>query len=482
MNDTLKDVLSPEDYQSLQLDNLIQEIESGKYMPDYLSWLSNKKPELTLTWKHIQYLGDYIQKVIDGDIKKLMVSMHPRIGKSTLVTLGLPVYYLDKNPRHKIILSAYNQTLANTFSVKCRSFAEKVGIVLNPNKRARDEWETLDYEGGVRAVGVGAGIAGYGANLIILDDPIRNNKDANSPTVRKMIYDWYTSDIYTRLERNASIIGIMTRWHESDLFGTILQNEGEYSESNPNGWHVVNLPALAEKDDPLGRLPGEALCPERFNEQQLLAIKQVLGRKFESLYQGRPTALEGGIVKRSWFKFVEFIPKEEKITYCRFWDKAASEAVTSDYTATVLIAYSNSSKNIYVVEASRFKASTYERDQRMLETARKDYIKYGNVYIRHEIEPGASGIDSANMTSKLLQGYPVRGIRSRKNKILRFEPFAAQLEAGNVYLLKAPWNREYTEELCIFPNGKHDHWVDCSGGAFNDVIGGNSFIQIGNRF
>lgn len=244
------------------------------------------------------------------------------------------------------------------------------------------------------------------------------------------------------------------------------------------------MPALAEENDPLGRNVGEALCPDRFNREQLLQIKSVLGNDFEALYQCRPVSLEGGMVKRSQFKYIEHIDYDDRdsLDYYRFWDRAASVDVSSDYTASVLMAYSRKSKNIYILDALRFKMTTYERDQRMLQIARQDYIKYGQVRILFEVEPGSSGKDSITHTTKLFSGYNIRGIRVTTNKILRFEPFAAQVEAGNVFLLKADWNRELTSELCSFPQGKHDHYVDCCSGAFNETVAGVGFIKIGKGF
>ena len=473
----LKSILPEDDYNELRLAGLVQKIEQGHFMPDYLTWLGNHQPELNLTWNHVKYIGDHIQRVIDGGINKLAISIQPRIGKTTTITIPLPVYYLDKNPKNRIILAAYNQTLANKFSVKCRSLAEKVGVPVSKTKRARNDWET-DWEGGVRAVGVGSGVAGYGANLIVIDDPIRSRKDANSPAMQRNVFDWYNDDIFTRREPNCPIVLIGTRWHENDLTGQVLAAEGIYSKNNPNGWHVINLPAIAEKDDPLGRNEGEALCPDRFNIEQLLAIKNVLRRNFEALYQGRPTGLEGGMFKRKWFKYVEYLPKEETdLKFCRFWDKAVSES--GDYTVGVLMAYGKTSGNIYIIDVVRGRWSTYEREQIILKTARKDHLDYGHVYIRFEKEPGSSGEDSANYSIKLLVGFPVKAIPSRKNKVTRAEPFADQCEGGNVYLLKRDWNRDFTEELTLFPNGRNDDQVDAASGAFNELGTTNAFIKIG---
>ncbi len=479
---SLKDILSPEDYEEMKYSGFISDIEAGNKMPNYLDWLKVHKPNLDLTWPHIRYIGDKIDQLMSGEIEKLMISTPPRHGKSECVTIPLPVYVISKNPTYRAIVASYNQTLATKFSAKSRTLAKEAQVDLNPKKLQRDDWETVKG-GGVRAVGALGGIAGYGANVVVIDDPVRNRKDANSDTIMSQLYDWYRDDIYTRLEPEMGrMLLIATRWHEWDLFGRILDNEGLYSPENPTGWTVVNLPALAEKDDILGRDVGEALCPERFDRETLLQIKKSLGNGFNALYQGRPTQQEGGMFKRRDFLFAERIPKEEEphLKYYRCWDSGASKN-KGDYTCGVLLAYSTRSKHIFIVDVVRGQWETNTRKQRMLKIAREDNVRYGNVYIRFEVEGGSSGKDVEKDTIRLLQGFSVKGIPSRTNKQLRAEPFAAQVQGGNVTLIKGLWNRDYLDEMTVFPNGKHDDQVDASSGAFNDAMSGQSFILVGGK-
>ena len=479
---SLENLLSEEELYQLKLAGLIGEIESGEFMVDYLSWLNDKKPEIITVWKHVKYIASFLDKIANGELKRLMISLHPRVGKSTIVTQSFPIYMMSKNPNTNVILAAHTQTLANKFSLACRSFAERSGLKLNKDRRARDEWQLQDYEGGMRAVGAGVGISGIGGALIILDDPIRSMKDANSVAVRDHLYDWYQADVFTRMEKGAAIIYIATRWNSDDLAGRILENEGELSENNPNGWAVINLPAIATEHDILGRRPGDALCPDRFSLEQLLQIKKVLGNeKFQALYQGMPVSESGGMFKKEWFRYVEYIPREEygELDYVRYWDLASSEEVTSDYTAGALLARSRKSKNIYVLDMQRFRLSTYERDQKILQTAKKDKQDYSNVKIYIEQQPGSAGKDVALAMSKLLQGFVVKNIPSRGNKVSRADPFASQCEGGTVYIKKADWNREFLSEISMFDKGTHDDQVDAVGGAFNQLSSSGGFIRIG---
>lgn len=480
--DSLKTLMTPDEYEEMKYSGLLNKIESGQTMPDYLQWLKGQLPELDITWKHIVYIGEHIDKLMRGEIRKLMISTPPRHGKSQCVTIPLPVYYLAKNPQAKIILASYNQTLADKFSGKCRTLALSANLELHPTKRQRNDWETTEG-GGVRAVGaITAGIAGYGADLMLVDDPVRNRKDANSVKIMEDLYHWYTDDIYTRLEQDVKMVMIATRWHENDLFGRILGHEGEYSEDNPIGWVVINLPALAEDDDVLGREVGEALCPERFNREALLEIKQSMGRGFEALFQGRPTQQEGDIFKLSWFKFVDELPREDikDLRFYRYWDTSSS-AGRGDYTVGCLLAHNTITKHIYIVDIVRGQWSSYDRNNIMLKTAKADKFRWGDVRVRFEVEGGASGIDAKEAIVKLLQGFSVKGVRSRTNKILRAEPLSAQTQGGNVSLIKAAWNRDYLQEMTSFPNGKYDDQVDASSGAFNEAVVGNSFIFVGGQ-
>lgn len=470
--------LSDLDKLDIIADSLLKKMDQGELdlMPPFNEeWLHGVSPKFTWNWRHLLLLQTYLRNVAEGKIKKLMIWMPPRHGKSELATIRFPVWWLERDPSQRVIIGAYNQTLANKFSRKIRKIAQE-RIDIDQERRAVDEWET-EAGGGIRAVGVGGGITGMGGNLIVIDDPVKSRKEANSITYRNAAYDWYTDDIYTRREPGGAIIIIQTRWHEDDLCGRILAMEEEKLGTD-EGWTILNLPAICESgDDPLNRQIGEALCPERFNEEQLLDIKRVLGRGFDALYQQRPVEQEGGFFKRSWFRFVNELPNNP-MKWMRYWDKASTP--DGDYTAGVLIAQDKATKLFYIVDVVRAQLYPHARDQLMLKTAYNDRERYGNVKIRHEQEPGSSGIDSAKATSALLAGFPVKAIRATGKKIIRAEPFQGQCESGNVLILRSSWNTEYIDELCSFPQGKNDDMVDASSGAFNELVKSRAVIFRGS--
>jgi predicted phage terminase large subunit-like protein len=426
---------------------------------DFDAWLPAVTPSFNWRWPHLVHIQRQLQRVTDGEIDRLMLFLPPRHGKSEMTTVRYPVWRLKRSPTMRVIVGAYNQTLANKFSRKARKIA--AGELLPSRERAAaEDWET-EQGGGLRAVGVGGGITGQGGDLIIIDDPVKNREEANSQTYRDKVWDWYTDDLYTRLEPGASIILIMTRWHQDDLAGRIL-----VSEDAPS-WTVVNLPALAEEGDPLGRPVGAALCPDRYDESKLASILTVLGSwSFAALYQQRPAPAEGGMFKRHWFEIVDAVPAD--CSWVRWWDKAGTSK-DGDWSAGVLIGNDGRGK-YYVADVQRDQWSIDERNRIMLQTAALDHDRTGgNLVIWSEQEPGSSGKESAEATTKLLAGYAVYSETSTGSKEVRAQPLAAQCEAGNVKLLRGAWNAAYLDEMTSFPFGANDDQVDASSGAFNKV-------------
>jgi len=429
------------------------------------AFLSRVDPDWQWNAPHLRFIRRYLADVTDGRTKRLMIFLPPRHGKSEMTTVRYSAWALAQNPDKRVIVGSYNQTLANKFSRKIRRIATAVGVPIDRARTAVDDWETLEG-GGVRAAGVGAGITGMGGDIIVIDDPIKNREEANSLTYRERVWTWYTDDLYTRLEPGGKIIIILTRWHEDDLAGRILA-----SDDAPN-WHVVTLPALAEDNDPLGRDYGAALWPDRYPLDELEKIKTAIGsRAFASLYQQRPVEQEGGMFKRSYFKFVNAgdVPAIENVV--RAWDKAASGGA-GDWSAALKMARGVDG-NYYVLDIHRGQWTTNERDNHMKQIAAEDGTA---VPIWEEEEGGSSGKDVSVYHTRMMAGYPFRAERSTGSKEVRAAPFAAQAEAGNVYLVRAPWNNAYIDELCMFPNGANDDQVDASSLAFSKVAAAGPLI------
>lgn len=262
-------------------------------VPDLATWLRQTSPAFNWDWPHLRHVIAALDDVTAGRCDKLMVLLPPRHGKSQLVTIRYPLWRMLREPGLPVIVAAYNQALANKFSRVARKLA---GDALSDDRAAVEEWE-LANGSSLRAVGVGGGATGHGGKLIVIDDPVKGRKEADSPTYRQWAWDWYADDIYTRREPGGALVLIQTRWHRDDLAGRILR-----SSDGPN-WRVVKLPAVAGENDPLGREPGAALCPERYPLSVLGRIRgTILDRGWYALYQQEPRAPGGAIFQSDWWQ------------------------------------------------------------------------------------------------------------------------------------------------------------------------------------
>lgn len=428
------------------------------------AWLARTSPKFTWDWPYLVTIREHLDRITSGDLRRLAIFVPPRHGKSALATIRYPVYRLACDPALRVIVGCYNSLLAEKFSRQSLRLAREHGPALNPERQAVHDWETA-AGGGLRAVGVGAGITGQGGNLIVIDDPVKSREEANSLAYRERVWDWYREDLYTRLEPGGAVVLIQTRWHEDDLAGRVLtsQTAGE--------WTVLSLPAEAEVGDPLGRAPGEPLCPARFDAAALADIRATLGSwAYSALYQQRPLPAGGGMFKREWLPIVEAAPAQG--ARVRYWDKAGSQG-DGDYTVGVRMC--RTAAGLYFVEdVVRGQWSAYERSQIERQTAKLDGPA---VAIWLEQEPGSGGKESAQASIRNLAGFNVRAEPVTGAKDVRAAPFAAQCEAGNVRLVRGPWNASYIDELLTFPSGAHDDQVDASSGAFNKLAGGGTGVS-----
>jgi len=428
-----------------------------------LPWVT---PSWHWEWAHLAYVRQYLDSLSRGEIKRLMVFMPPRHGKSEQDTVRYPIYRLTQDPKLRVIIGAYNQILANKFSRKARRIAERC-VQLSAERYAVEDWETAQG-GGIRAVGVGGGITGQGGDLIIIDDPVKNREEAESQAYRDRCWDWYTDDLYTRLEPGGAIVLMMTRWHEDDLAGRILA-----SEDAPN-WTVISLPAEAEADDPLGRAIGEALCPERYDERQLAELRTVLGDwSYTALYQQRPLPPEGQLAKREWFEIVNEAPKYELLV--RFWDMAATEksikASDPDWTVGTLMGRAKG--RYYIADVCRQRVNPSDIKPLMRSTAVNDGKR---VRIYWELEPGSSGKYVESDIMQLLAGFGAEAVPVTGDKVQRAMPLLDQARVGNVKLVRGEWIPAWLGEMTSFPMGKHDDQVDSASGAFNALASSGPLV------
>jgi len=427
-------------------------------------------------------LAAALDDVVRGKLTRLMIFAPPQHGKSELVSIRLPPFWLGNHPDLPVLLTSYGGSLAFRNSRAARAVVESheyaqifPEIRTDKNSRAVDRWKVADARGFVVAAGVGGPITGHGAGLGIIDDPIQSWAQAQSETVRDSTWEWFQGTFRTRIWEGGAIVLIMTRWHEDDLAGRLLAEQ-------PDDWTVLRFPALCDdpENDLLGRAEGEPLSPSRFSKEELLRIMDDVGPTvWTAEYQGIPAPPEGAFFAIEKINYIRVAPPNPD-RIARFWDLAATDAKMGrdpDYTVGALWSRDGHMYTFRDVVRGRWSPKAVETE--VLQTAIRDREQYGGKYeVIIEEEPGAAGKALSAHYTTLLAGFNVYTVRSSGSKTVRAQPLAAQMEAGHVQMVVAPWNNDAIQEFRFFPAGLKDDIVDSSAGAFNRLSEGPRWRKI----
>lgn len=391
---------------------------------------------------HIELINDKLMDVAEGKTLRLIISMPPRHGKSEITSKYFPGWYLMNFPKKRVIITAHSADFAtDRFGRPIRNlvsqFGEQFGVSLAKDSNAAHRFNT-NYEGSFNAIGAGGSITGRGADLFIIDDPIKGPEDVISARSRDKMWDWFLTVPMTRLEPNAAMVIIMTRWHSDDLVGRILNS------SEADRWTHLNLPALNSK--------GEALWPERYSAEYLEQRKVTLGSYFfNAMYQQQPVANENQIFKEHWWRYCSEMPNTNYIV--QSWDTAFKEEEQNDFSACSTIGYND--KNYYIMDVFRMKLEFPALLRRAIALAEKFKP---NVIL---IEDKASG-QSLIQTLKSETRLPIKAVKSNGDKELRAHLVTPIIEAGKVFLPeRADWLMDFLTEMSEFPLSAHDDIVDC---------------------
>ena len=449
----------------------IEEIEQERRRRSYARWVESTLPEGWKFPRHFQFLaevvGDYILKTPNA---RVLLSLPPQHGKTELFTARLPSRFLQEHKSASVLVTGYNQKFASSqLSKRAREIAFNLGI-LDAASDGLEQWKTI-YDGECLARGVGVPPTGVGIKLGIIDDPYKSKEDAHSEVVRASVKDWHSVSISQRYHPDSRELIIHTRWHEDDLIGSIVAEERAEAELcaklgkvfTPRYLHI-NIPAIAEEDDILGREVGEALWPEERPIEFLEQQRKVQGEAdFNAIYQGRPSSKAGDLFKIENIPIVEACP--DGLPMCRAWDLAASK--NGDYSVGLKMAGPDQNGRLYLLDVVRARLDTHERDELIKRTAHQDGI---HVKIRIPQDPGAAGKSQAKYTVTQLAGFTVRYARVTGDKVTRSGPVSSQANVGNIVIVKGPWKiGEFLEELRQFPNGKHDDQVDAFSDAYDEL-------------
>ena len=446
------------------------ELQARRCRSSLLSWSTAAlAPLQQAPADHHRLLIRELEGVAAGECDRLMVLMPPGSAKSTYTSVLFPAWWFGRHPKSAVIAASHTGDLAEHFGRRVRNtIAEHsalLGFGLSGDSRAAGRWET-SLGGGYIAAGVGGPITGRRADLVVIDDPVKSQAEADSETVRNSIWNWYRSDLVTRLKPGGRIVLVMTRWHLDDLGGRL---ESEMSAGGDK-WRIIRLPALAEDDDPLGRAPGAALWPEWEDVAALERKRSIVGsRAWSALFQQHPVPGEGLLFKTAAISTVPTVPAGA--TWVRAWDLAATDG-GGDWTVGVKLGRYQDGRFV-VADVVRLQGSPQAVENAIVNTAHQDGR---GVNIGLPQDPGQAGkVQVAYYTSKLA-GHRVIASPETGDKITRAGPVASQVEVGNVSVVAATWNARFLEELRDFPAGKHDDQVDALSRAFAMLIGNAPII------
>jgi predicted phage terminase large subunit-like protein len=410
--------------------------------------------------RHHRALLDRLALIGEGAIDRLMVLMPPGSAKSTYASMIFPAWWLARHPTSSVIAASHTAELADHFGRRLRNLiaeeAEVLGYGLSGDSRAAHRFRT-SAGGEYFATGIHGPVTGRRADLVVIDDPIKSHAESESELSRNHLWNWYRSELTTRLKPGGRIVLVMTRWHEDDLGGRLMEAGDD--------WHQLRLPALAEAGDPLKRRPGEALWPEWEDAATLSRKRAAVGsRVWQALYQQSPTPAEGSLFPVARVGMAEMLPEGARMV--RAWDLAASEATSGsdpDWTVGLKLAACPDGA-LVVVDVLRFRGGPHAVVDAILRTASRDGRE---VAIGLPQDPGQAGKQQVAWLSSQLGGFSVLSSPETGAKLVRAMPVAAMVEAGRLRLLRAGWNDAFLGELRDFPHGRKDDQVDALSRAFS---------------
>ena len=428
---------------------------------------------------------------------RLMIFAPPRHGKTELVSRRFPAYAFGRNPDLQIIAASYAADLAsrNNRDVQRIMDANAYGVLFPATRlygknirtvsqsswlRNSDIFEIVDNKGSYRSAGVGVGITGMGADMLLIDDPIKDAAQAYSQTIRDSLWEWYLTTARTRVETGGGVLVVLTRWHEDDLAGRLLLAAKEDPQADQ--WEVVSYPAIAEVEEPLRKV-GDPLDAERWPLTQLYPLRATLGpTNWNSLFQQRPSAAEGNVFKRGFAKFIPRALVKPQRTILSWDTSFGKNNTTSDFS--VSLGMQLFERGVFVFDRKRerynyasLKEATYLQASQVTENFGLEALL---------IEDKASGqslVQDAQADTRL----PVKAIEPDADKVVRANVCVPYWESGRVFFpmdpttgLPEPWVNDFLELLYAFPNGRWKDDIDAFTQGLRYLVmggGGANFVE-----
>lgn len=440
---------------------LIEAAHRERARREFRYFIQKAKPDYVFNWHH-DVLIDALQSLADRQIKRLIVQMPPRHGKSELVSRLFPAWILGRNPEEQIILSSYSLDLASAMNRDCQriiqtdqyagmfpqsKLSDGKGEAIKTQKR----FDIVGHKGYYVSAGVGGGITGVGCTVGIVDDPVKNAAEADSVTYRNAAWEWYTSTFKTRFEPGAVEVICQTRWHEDDLAGRVLKGA-----EKDQGTVIINFPAICEKPEDYRNI-GDALWDGKYDVKALGDIKADVGtRTWNALFQQRPAPDEGTVLKKAWFgRYKKYDLPEGPANF--YFDTAYTDNERNDPAAG--ISYVKKGADYYVIHcADKWIDFTAQIEWVKTFTAMHGYTSRSLI----RIEPKATGKSVVEVVKKSTGLNVKEADPPKDSKIARANAVSPVIEAGRVYLPEGEaWVDNFLAQVAAFPNAAHDDMVDC---------------------
>lgn len=423
---------------------------------------------------HLRFLGKHLMRIHRGECRRLLVSMPPRHGKTLLTSRFFLGWWLGKHPDHRVITTTYQARLAQRWSRNIRNdlvqHGPRVFGVAASARAAADDWDLLPMrprrddeapvDGGISAVGIGGALTGKGANVLNGDDLVQGAEQVRNPQVRDNMWDSFEQDLMTRLEPDGAALITMTRWHADDIPGRIIKSQAEGKPVGGEPWEVINLPALAEADDPMGRAPGEALWEDRWSREKLERMRAGMSPEvWDALFQGHPTLAAGNLFKRAHlqrYRIVDGdlvaagvrIPLAKCLRFVTV-DPAFTAKTRSNPTAIAMWAFEPERGLLFLLEMRTARLEPHQVGP-AIALALKD-ANTAVAYVESDTFHGEE------MVKIRMSGVPIYEIRPFGDKVGRATAAASMAAQGRLlFPAEARWLASYEEELLTFPQGADD--------------------------
>ncbi|HUV64044.1 MAG TPA: terminase family protein [Sedimentisphaerales bacterium] len=482
-------------------DDLRAQLRAERYFSDFCKFVDPKHPveapHMHVLTRKLQGVAQYILTGGKRGISRLMIFMPPRYWKSQTASRKLPAWLLGKNADLRIILTSYGADLASKHSkaardlVQSERYAAVFGalastddpVTLDPESKASAAWEIANRNGGMQATGVGGGVTGFGANLLLIDDPVKGRKEANSKTQRESDYEWFKGTAYTRLEDNAAIILIMTRWDQEDLAGMLLR--AMVSDPDADQWEVVMMPAFALNEDlyprseeeyienllrgiyiprdgdQLGRKAEEPLWPSKDDTRELEKKRANMDDfEFTAQFQQMPRLAEGNFFDDKDFEIVDRAP--EGLRWFRYADLALGKSESSDFNACYAVGFAPNG-NLFIRDPLKVRnLDEFLPDLRML------MLTDGELGTVWGIENTAFQVLVVKefLKDKALVNIPIMEVTPKGSKEDRARAWRLRAKQGKVKLVRGPWNQDFIRVAASFgPTARYDDDIDSVSGG-----------------